>query len=105
MGEAFSPTQCELLADSLEEMGFFDAPASTCFHGAHPGGLFDHSAEVTEQLLRLTRGLGLQWGVRRARISSECSMTFASASCTGRRMTEALNGEKIFRFRGMEKSP
>ena len=62
MGEAFSSVQCECMVDQLDAMGFFEAPASAGHHGAYPGGLFDHSAEVTEQLLWLTRHLELKWG-------------------------------------------
>ena len=62
MGGGFSSVQCECLADQLDEMGFFNAPASAGHHGAYEGGLFDHSAEVTEQLLYLTRHLELKWG-------------------------------------------
>ena len=29
--------------DTLDYLGFFDAPASTKYHGAFEGGLFDHS--------------------------------------------------------------
>lgn len=32
----------------LDDMGFFDAPASTKYHGNYAGGLFDHSLAVTE---------------------------------------------------------
>ena len=45
----------------LSEIGFFDAPASTKYHGAYAGGLFDHSLEVTKSLLELTEKLGLTW--------------------------------------------
>ena len=31
----------------LIENGFFDAPASTKYHGSYPGGLFDHCYVVT----------------------------------------------------------
>lgn len=61
MGKVFSGPQCEWMADKLAELNFFDAPASAKHHGAHAGGLFDHSAEVTRQLLLLTEKLGLQW--------------------------------------------
>lgn len=37
----------------LDNMGFFTTPASTKFHGAYEGGLFDHSLEVTNQLLNM----------------------------------------------------
>lgn len=45
----------------LDELGFFDAPASTKYHGNYPGGLFDHSLEVTKNLVNLTEKLGLTW--------------------------------------------
>ena len=45
----------------LDDFGFFTAPASTRFHGAYEGGLFDHSLEVTKQLVILTEKLGLKW--------------------------------------------
>lgn len=47
--------------DVLETMGFFDAPASTRYHGNYEGGLFDHSLEVTKALVDLTDKLGLTW--------------------------------------------
>ena len=34
----------------LEKSDFFTAPASTRFHGAHEGGLVEHSLNVYEQL-------------------------------------------------------
>lgn len=45
----------------LDRMGFFDAPASTKYHGNYAGGLFDHSLEVARQLVILTDRLGLKW--------------------------------------------
>lgn len=49
------------LIDALENMTFFEAPASTRFHGAYPGGLFDHSYEVMRQLVQLTEENNLKW--------------------------------------------
>jgi hypothetical protein len=49
------------LIDRLDQIGFFDAPASTKWHGNYEGGLFDHSYAVTESLLELTDKLGLKW--------------------------------------------
>lgn len=49
------------LIDFLTVRGFFRAPASTKYHGAFPGGLYEHSLKVYEQLIRLTDGLGLTW--------------------------------------------
>ncbi len=51
----------EKFVDWLYENGFFTAPASTKYHGNYEGGLFDHSLAVTEQLVRFTDKLDLQW--------------------------------------------
>lgn len=47
--------------ETLDQLGFFTAPASTRFHGAYEGGLFDHSIEVAKQLVNLTDRLRLNW--------------------------------------------
>ena len=39
----------------LESTDFFDAPASTRFHGNHKGGLCEHSVHVWEELVRLLK--------------------------------------------------
>lgn len=41
--------------------GFFEAPASTKYHGAYEGGLYDHSAAVYKQLRDLTIKNNLKW--------------------------------------------
>ena len=58
---------CVIFSDSIERRGasdlldwlhttdFFDAPASTRFHGCVPGGLCAHSVHVWEEFLRLTK--------------------------------------------------
>lgn len=56
----------DLMGSTIDHMdllniGFFDAPASTKYHGAYKGGLFDHSLAVTKALLELTEKLGLTW--------------------------------------------
>ena len=45
----------------LDTLGFFTAPASTKYHGAYEGGLFDHSLETAKALVNLTEKLGLTW--------------------------------------------
>ncbi len=50
-----------VLSVDLDKFGFFTAPASTKYHGAYEGGLFDHSLEVAKQLVNLTDKLGLEW--------------------------------------------
>ncbi len=43
---------------------FIYAPASTKYHGAYEGGLFDHSEAVMDSLIDLTGDLELSWGRR-----------------------------------------
>ena len=45
----------EDLFDWLVTTDFFDAPASTKFHGDYEGGLVEHSVHVWEELVRLLR--------------------------------------------------
>ena len=45
----------------LIENGFFRQAASTRFHGAYAGGLFDHSLSVMKNLIMLTDKLELEW--------------------------------------------
>lgn len=52
--------QSYLIRD-LEANGFFTAPASTKYHGAFEGGLFEHSRNVTQVLITLTHDNGLVW--------------------------------------------
>lgn len=40
---------------------FFTAPASTKYHGAYEGGLYDHSRQVYIRLKNLTENNGLKW--------------------------------------------
>ena len=40
---------------------FFTAPASTKYHGAYEGGLYDHSRQVFIRLNELTMNNGLKW--------------------------------------------
>lgn len=49
------------LIPTLHDMGYFNQPASTKFHGAYTGGLFDHSLQVAKELVNLTERLNLDW--------------------------------------------
>ena len=49
------------VVERLTEGGFFTAPASTKYHGAYEGGLFDHSYNVTTTLMELTKDNKLEW--------------------------------------------
>lgn len=54
-------TDTRVLFDKLYNMGFLDAPASTKFHGAYEGGLFDHSYNVLGALVTLTEDCRIKW--------------------------------------------
>ncbi len=58
--------QVEEMAWNLSRGDFFSAPASTRFHGNYPGGLYDHSLAVMNNLLTLTDKLGLKWDLKRS---------------------------------------
>ena len=45
----------------LEESGFYEAPASKAHHGNYRGGLFEHSLQVTSNLVRMTACMRLHW--------------------------------------------
>lgn len=47
--------------ERLEAEGYFEAPAGMKHHGAYVGGLFDHSLQVSYELIELTEKLGLKW--------------------------------------------
>lgn len=47
--------------DWLIANGFKTAPASTKYHGAFKGGLYEHSCNVTRELIHLTDRLDLEW--------------------------------------------
>ena len=51
----------DVFIETLDKLGFFDAPASIKYHGAYKGGLFDHSLATAEALVELTNKLGLTW--------------------------------------------
>ena len=53
--------QWDKIVERLDNLNFFTAPASIGHHGNYDGGLFEHSFEVTMQLLTLTEKLDLQW--------------------------------------------
>lgn len=63
--EIFKSLMSGIMSDegiqNLLDKGFTTAPASTKYHGAHTGGLFEHSLLVMELLEDLTKRLGLRW--------------------------------------------
>lgn len=48
------PQEADQLTTILDKTDFYEAPASTRYHGAYVGGLFDHSMNVARVLKHLT---------------------------------------------------
>lgn len=61
MADFFCKVGGSRLLDWLEQAGFYKAPASKRHHGAYEGALFDHSLQVTYDLMQLTKKLDLKW--------------------------------------------
>lgn len=64
--ERYLDVMCRLTPDgrevgALKTLGFFTAPASTKYHGAYEGGLFEHSMNVTSRLVDITKSNQLRW--------------------------------------------
>ena len=55
------PLHLRLTLGEINKLGFFTAPASTKYHGAYEGGLFDHSFLTAKTLVELTENNGLKW--------------------------------------------
>lgn len=53
--------ELEAITTALKRMGFFTAPASTKYHSAYEGGLYDHSECVAFELAHLTEANDLVW--------------------------------------------
>ena len=66
MSGAFQGAYCDHLTEQFDALGFFDAPASTKYHGAYAGGLCDHSLDVGRNLVLLTEKLDLAWTRKRS---------------------------------------
>ena len=59
--KAIMPIHSRINLEVLNDLGFFTAPATTKYHGAYEGGLFDHSHAVAWHLADMTEKLGLKW--------------------------------------------
>lgn len=47
--------------EDLRMIGYFTAPGSKGHHLARPRGLYDHSRNVTENLVRMTESMNVDW--------------------------------------------
>ena len=63
---AFQGAYCDHLTEQFDALGFFEAPASTKYHGAYVGGLCDHSLDMGRSLVYLKKSLGLTWQQKRS---------------------------------------
>lgn len=61
----------------LEDNGFFEAPASTKFHGNYPGGLAEHSNNVFKRLLKISSDEDSRLGRQYAKYTIDTLATVA----------------------------
>ncbi len=54
-------SKAAVIKNWLDSHKFYDAPASTKYHGAYAGGLAEHSLAVAKNLETLTEKLDLEW--------------------------------------------
>ena len=57
----YLPFDKDAVCKFLSKHNAFESPASTKYHGAWPGGWFEHSMTVMKQLVILTDRNGLDW--------------------------------------------
>lgn len=67
----------EELLKWLEKNGFFEAPASTKYHGAYKGGLVEHSNNVFNRLLRLAQEEDIRNGRQQEKYTLDTLATVA----------------------------
>lgn len=81
----------------LAENGFFTSPASTKYHGAYEGGLFDHSFAVMSFLVELSTKNGLHW--KRSESPFVVGMFHDLCKIDSYRhpvIAESLDGQKVY---------
>ena len=61
MADFFCKAGGSRLLEWLEQAGFYEAPASVKHRNTYAGSLFDHSLQVTYDLIQLTEKLDLKW--------------------------------------------
>ncbi len=61
LAEMLTGLPAEKLLNWLQENGYYTAPAAKNHHGNFEGGLFEHSLQVTRELMIMTEQMGLQW--------------------------------------------
>lgn len=86
-------------AKALDRLNIFEAPASTKYHGAWPGGWFDHSLCVMQQLVLLTDRNGLTW----QRPESPYVVGFFHDTCkldSYVRVRDDEDGKPVYNWRG-----
>ena len=65
-GKVFSDIEMDDMISKLVDLGFFEKPGSISHHDNGPNGLFLHSCNVTQNLVRFTERLNLRWQLPRS---------------------------------------
>ena len=78
----------------LDALGFYEAPASTRFHGACPGGLLEHSLQVYDEAI-IIRNAQLQMKPEVATQLPSASIAIAVRSASHKRVVAVCFIENI----------
>jgi len=96
MKPVFNAAEVMGIQRKLDNMGFFEAPASVSHHGNRTGGLFDHSFCVTRCLLDLTARLELKW--ERERSPYVVGMLHDLCKCDNYRMPDGVKDPEAWEY-------
>lgn len=71
----------DLMKWVISESDFFEAPASTKYHGSYKGGLVDHSLEVFHQMFQLANLYGMRTDTNSKELESICIVSLFHDIC------------------------
>lgn len=94
----------QTLYEWLIKNGFKKAPASTKYHGAFEGGLYEHSQNVTAQLVYLTEQLNLCWEreISPYIIGMFHDLCKIDAYCLKEEISRDIDGVEVIRMPGID---
>ena len=81
LDEFLRDKELQSVKDWIMRTNFLNAPASTKYHGAYAGGLFDHSIKVAATLVELSEKNNLKWLKDRSPILIGIAHDFCKYDC------------------------
>ncbi len=80
----------------LDEIGFFEAPASTKYHGSYKGGLVEHSNNVCRRLLWLAADQAAREGRQRYSVETLVIVALLHDICKAKAYRENAEGGFVY---------